>query len=138
LRFATGDRQKRVATRLAGDFFAGRFPLTDGADALALSGANAVQADLVQHRFHEPHSVHRAASQTLSTLFTTTRHVCATRFVMAERDDLDATVSVRFPSKVRARLEELADADDRRVSQVVRRIVTRAIERGDDGGGLAA
>jgi hypothetical protein len=57
---------------------------------------------------------------------------------MVEKDDLDATVSVRFPSKVRAR--QLADADDRPVSQLVRRIVTRAIERGgdDDGGGLAA
>ena len=52
---------------------------------------------------------------------------------MAERDDLDETVSVRFPAKVRQRLEELADADDRRVSQVVRRIVTRALERDDQG-----
>ena len=47
---------------------------------------------------------------------------------MADRDDLDETVSVRFPAKVRARLEQLAAADDRRVSQVVRRIVTRALE----------
>lgn len=47
---------------------------------------------------------------------------------MTERDELDKTVSVRFPAKVRARLEQLAAADDRRVSQVVRRIVTRALE----------
>ena len=52
---------------------------------------------------------------------------------MTERDELDETVSVRFPAKVRARLEQLADADDRRVSQVVRRIVVRALERQDDG-----
>jgi len=52
---------------------------------------------------------------------------------MDKGNDLDATVSVRFPAKVRARLEQLADEDDRRVSQVVRRIVVRALENQDEG-----
>jgi hypothetical protein len=65
----------------------------------------------------------------LRTLHTNECRVCA----MADRDDLDETVSVRFPAKVRARLEQLAAADDRRVSQVVRRIVTRALENNQEG-----
>jgi predicted DNA-binding protein len=56
-----------------------------------------------------------------------------------DRDQTDR-ISVTLPARLRRRLEELAAADDRPVSQLVRRIVTRAIERGggDDGGGLAA
>jgi hypothetical protein len=50
-----------------------------------------------------------------------------------QRDELAEPVSVRFPAKVRARLQELASADDRRLSQVVRRIVVRALETNDEG-----
>jgi hypothetical protein len=46
---------------------------------------------------------------------------------MAEKD-LDETVTVRFTSETRAKLEKIAEADDRPVSALVRRIVTRALE----------
>ena len=46
--------------------------------------------------------------------------------VMAEKD-LGETVTVRFSSKTRAELKAIADADDRPVSSVVRRMVTRAL-----------
>jgi hypothetical protein len=45
---------------------------------------------------------------------------------MAEKD-LDETVTVRFTSETRAKLEKIAEADDRPVSALVRRIVTRAL-----------
>lgn len=45
---------------------------------------------------------------------------------MAEKD-LGETVTVRFSSKTRAELKAIADADDRPVSSVVRRMVTRAL-----------
>jgi predicted transcriptional regulator len=59
---------------------------------------------------------------------------------MSEKEDLPERISARVSTKVRARLEELAAADDRPVGAIIRRIVTRAVERGggDDGGGLAA
>jgi hypothetical protein len=60
-------------------------------------------------------------------------HAGITEDVMSDRDELDQTVSVRFPAKVRAQLERLAAADDRRLSQVVRRIVVRALETNDEG-----
>jgi predicted DNA-binding protein len=56
-------------------------------------------------------------------------------FGAMDRDDLDETISTRFPAKVRQRIEALAQADDRRPSQIVRRIVLRALR--EDGGEAA-
>jgi predicted transcriptional regulator len=47
---------------------------------------------------------------------------------MVEKDDLDATISVRVSSRERARLEELAALDDRPVSALARRLLRRALE----------
>jgi CopG-like RHH_1 or ribbon-helix-helix domain, RHH_5 len=44
-------------------------------------------------------------------------------------------VSVRLPTRVRVELERIAEADDRTLSSLVRRIVVRALER---QGGVAA
>ena len=52
---------------------------------------------------------------------------------MVERDDWPERISARVSTKVRQRIEELAAADQAPVSQVVRRIVTRAVERDDQG-----
>jgi predicted DNA-binding protein len=56
---------------------------------------------------------------------------------MAERDELNETLSIRISTKERQRLTELADRDDRRISQFVRQIVRRALAS-DDGNGVAA
>jgi hypothetical protein len=57
---------------------------------------------------------------------------------MVERDDYPERISARVSTKVRQRIEELAAADDRPVAAVVRRLVVRALERDDDGNGVAA
>jgi predicted DNA-binding protein len=56
---------------------------------------------------------------------------------MVERDDYPERISARVSTKVRQRIEELASRDDRPVAAVVRRLVVRALERDDDGGGIA-
>jgi predicted DNA-binding protein len=57
---------------------------------------------------------------------------------MVEKDDLPERISARVSTKVRQRIEELAAADDRPVAAVVRRLVVRALNESDDGGGIAA
>jgi predicted transcriptional regulator len=47
---------------------------------------------------------------------------------MAEKDDLDATISVRVSSRERARLEELAALDDRPLSALARRLLRQFLE----------
>ncbi len=48
------------------------------------------------------------------------------------------TLSVRFPRKIRTRLIDLAEAGDRTPSQLVRRIVRKALADSQDDDGVAA
>jgi predicted transcriptional regulator len=54
---------------------------------------------------------------------------------MSDKDDLPEKLTIRLSTKVRQRLEEMADADERPVSAVARRIVLRALR--EDGGEAA-
>jgi hypothetical protein len=47
---------------------------------------------------------------------------------MAEKDDLDATISVRVSSREREQLKQLAALDDRPVSALARRLLRQALE----------
>jgi len=53
---------------------------------------------------------------------------------MAEdNEDLGETIGFRVSSKLRQRLQDIADRDECRVGQVARRLLKRAIERDDQG-----
>jgi plasmid stability protein len=53
--------------------------------------------------------------------------------------DENGRISVTLPRRLRAKLREVAAADDRPVSAVARKLLTRALSDSDDqGGGLAA
>jgi predicted transcriptional regulator len=52
---------------------------------------------------------------------------------MADSKILDEMVTVRLPSNLRDELQRIADADDRPISSVVRRIVKRALENDREG-----
>ncbi len=57
---------------------------------------------------------------------------------MAEKDDLDETLSFRVSTEERQRVRAIAAREDRLESQVARRLFRRALRESDDDGGLAA
>jgi hypothetical protein len=58
---------------------------------------------------------------------------------MTDKDDLEETISFRASTKLRQRLQDVADRDECRVGQVARRYLKRALlDESDDTKGVAA
>lgn len=57
---------------------------------------------------------------------------------MTDKDDLDETISFRASTRLRQRLQDIADRDECRVGQVARRYLKRALLDESDDKGVAA
>jgi hypothetical protein len=68
----------------------------------------------------------------MSTLQTTTQHVCAEVCMASDHEDLGETIGFRVSSKLRQRLQDIADRDECRIGQVARRYLKRALENESD------
>jgi hypothetical protein len=56
----------------------------------------------------------------------------------SDNEDLEETIGFRVSTKLRQRLQDIADRDECKVGQVARRYLKRALERDDEHQGQAA